>query len=425
MSREPKFEPHEYATAVAKSESVASDGQLLYNWTGTHWSAVEPSLGDRQAYAWIVKHRRIHATPANARAAHKAAIMWAPALQAACAGIVIPCQNGYLTVNDTGALLFGPANRALGLQYVLGCEYDPAAPTPEKWLAFLDQVLPDKEVQARLQEYYGYTLTAEAEHQIAHLWLGGGANGKGVASSVLQALHGKVAAIDLTDLGGFSLSGAIGASLLVCDEIPKKVDEQPLKALLGGGMVRVDRKYQEPLSVKLKGKLLVLGNHLPNVTDQSNGWWRRWDIVPFSVTIPPEKRDPKLSQKIVKDELQGVLNWALDGLVRLLRRGGFDPVMPHAMAQVLRTAKSETNSVLAWWEENEIHLTRDITTPKAKVYQHYADWCKASGRGALGANHFWSRVRDLVHADLRETRARTSTQRYLTCNVWLPMSTWH
>jgi hypothetical protein len=51
-----------------------------------------------------------------------------------------------------------------------------------------------------------------------------------------------------------------------------------------------------------------LGNHLPAITDHSTGFWRRWDVVPFSVTIPERERDPLLANTITVGKLPGHLN---------------------------------------------------------------------------------------------------------------------
>src|SRR5206468_684062 len=123
------------------------------------------------------------------------------------------------------------------------------------------------------------------------------------------------------------------------------VNEQLLKSLIAGGRVMGDRKDKDPLSINVRGKWVGLGNHLPTITEHSTGFWRRWDIVPFNVTIPESRRDPLLAETIIREELSGVLNWALEGLVRLQKRGGFDAVMPKAMSVMLHEAKIETNTV--------------------------------------------------------------------------------
>lgn len=414
------FDPHCYAKQLTDDGAVATDGQLLYVWRGTHWCPVSDDEGERDAYRWIVEYDRSHATPENARKAHRSAILWAAPLPTPTVQVVIPCHNGYVHVKD-GALEFRPADKSLGLQHALCCEYQPKCGRPEHFEHFLQQVIPDDDVRVRVQEYVGYTLTADARYQRAQLWLGGGANGKGVLANIVQALHGNIAAVSLDALEGFRLSVLIGASLIYADEVPRtRINEQLLKSMIAGERVQVDRKYRDPVSIHVRGKWLVLGNHLPSITDHSVGFWRRWDVVPFNVTIAEENRDPLLASRIIEHELAGVLNWALEGLLRLQKRGAFDPVLPRAMAAVMHEAKAETNSVLAWHEDCSISIAPAVATPKDDVYAHYHDWCGRNGLAAMAAPRFWTRLHDICTVD--EERRRTAGRQVRFCNVELPPS---
>lgn len=413
-----RFDPHVYAEELTSTERYAHEGGALFHWTGTHWSPIEDEDGERHAYSWMVRHCRTHVSPDNAKKAHKAAILWSAKLPQPTRGVVIPCRNGYVHV-ENGALTLRPADAALGLQHVLGCDYLTDSPAPERFLRFVQTILPDEAVRCRVQEYIGYTLTADARYQRAQIWLGSGANGKGVLANIVQALHGKPAAIQLDALDGFKLSVLIGASLIYCDEIPRsRINEQLLKSMIAGERVQVDRKYRDPLSLHIRGKWLVLGNHLPTVTDHSAGFWRRWDIVPFGVTIPEAERDPLLTDHITETELAGVLAWALEGLIRLQRRGAFEVVLPQAMAQLLHDAKSETNSVQAWYDECAIAICAEHLTAKDDVFEHYRRWCERNGLSPMASPRFWTRLKEL--APIEESRRRVGSGQVRVCNVALP-----
>mgnify|MGYP001195937359 CR=1 FL=1 len=413
-----RFDPHRYATARVESNDVASDRQLLYAWTGTHWSALEDEGGWTAAYRWLVEHDRDNTSPDNARRAHQAAILWAPALPRPTTDVVIPCSNGYVHVTHGGAVL-RCAEKALGLQHVLRCAYRPADGKGQRFESFLRQVLPDQAVRERVQEYIGYTLTGDARYQRAQLWLGTGANGKGALANIVQALHGNTAAVNLEALEGFKLSVLVGANLIYADEVPRqKINEQLLKSLIAGERVQIDRKYKEPLSIHVRGKWLVCGNHLPPVTDHSAGFWRRWDIVPFNVTIPEHARDPELADYIIAKELSGVLNWALDGLARLMARGMFDPVQPRAMQAVLHDAKAETNSVLAWTEDCAVCIEPATVTAKDDVYGHYRNWCERNGLSPMSSPRFWPRLKDVMPYE--ESRPRMGRRQVRACTLFVP-----
>jgi putative DNA primase/helicase len=412
------FRPHQYASTVVNAGGVASDRALLYQWTGNHWSPLDEEVAERQAYHWLVGQDINWASAENARKAFRAACLYAHALPLLTQDVVIPTQNGYVHLIDN-QLEIRAANPDLGLTHCLECRYEPDRGMSTKFMQFLARVLPDPSVQGRVQEYVGYTLLADARYQRAQFWLGDGANGKGVLANVVQALHGRIAAIALDQLAGFHLSVLVGASLVYVDEVPRRpIDEQRLKSMIAGERIAIDRKHRDPVSIHVRGKWLVLGNHLPAISDHSSGFWRRWDVVPFSVTIPERERDPLLARNIISQDLSSVLNWALEGLVRLQTRGGFDPSMPDAMVTMLQKAKADTNSVVAWLYDTGVELQTACDTSKDRVFEFYRRWCSINAMREVSVVQFWKRLHE-HYKQLTEVRVRVDGVQRRLCNVRL------
>src|SRR5690606_28450801 len=114
--------------------------------------------------------------------------------------LLIPLKNGYLVHDDRKFVLL-PHDRALGVHYMINCDYLPSAPPPALFSAFIERILPDTGVRERVQEYLGYTLMADARFQRGQVWIGTGANGKGVLANIVQAFHQHVATLNLAELG--------------------------------------------------------------------------------------------------------------------------------------------------------------------------------------------------------------------------------
>lgn len=417
MSRRPPFEPISYAKHLEASGNFASDNNFLYEWSGTHWNALDEKMGERLAMKWIASSGCGSVTAANSRAALQTAIRWLPILENPPEQSVIPVQNGYLYL-DAGFTL-KPHDKSMGLRHVLACKYDPHASAPSDFIKFISHVLPDEDVRLRVQEYIGYTLLPDTRYQRAQLWLGNGANGKGVLANVVQALHQKTAAVHLDCLEGFRMTGMIGASLIYCDEAPRRnINEQAMKSLIAGELIQVDRKYIDPLTVRVTGKWLILANHIPAIADQSTGFWRRLDVIPFPIEIPEKERSPMLANRIIEHELPGVLNWALEGLARLLVRGRFNEVLPASMLIATKAAKAETNSVHGWCTDLGISLTTSTDTAKSDVYSAYAVWCRENGMTPVASPLFWKRIPDFTGV-VTEGRKMVEGKRARSCNIRL------
>lgn len=418
MSRRPPFEPIGFAEHLEKTGNYYTANDQLLQWTGTHWVSLSTRESESTGLRWLVSSGQGVASSTNAKAACATALLWLPTLKAPEKLPVIPVLNGYVHIDSAG-LTLKPHDKELGLRHIVNCEYNPRAAVPTEFNKFLACALPDTAVRERVQEYVGYTLMPDAPHQVAQFWLGGGANGKGVLANIVQALHRKIAAINLDDMDGFNMTDVIDASLIYCDEAPQnKIKDRAFKTLTAAETTQINRRYRDPISVKVMGKWLILGNHIPEVTDHSEGFWRRLDIVPFEVTVPKAERDPMLARRIIERELTGVLNWALEGVVRLQARGRFDPVLPPAMQQTLEIAQVDSDPVRTWSQESEIGLKTASDTLKADVYSSYSAWCRSNGFTVDSSVKFWKRFSKLFKG-MVESRLQTREGYRRACNVQL------
>lgn len=410
-----QFQPLIYAEAQTKTGNYAKEDSVLFRWTGTHWSALSDHEADQIAFAWLKKRDRRHASAEHARRCARALLLDAPTLAEPPADVCIPCMNGYVILRDNAPTLIAP-DKSLGVRHVLGCHYDPIASRAPRFDAFLEQVIPDLAVRGRVQEYAGYSLTGDARYQRVMMFYGPGANGKGALSNIIQALHGDgVGAAWLDSMDGARLSGVVGKSLIVVDEIPQgRLDERPLKSAFAGERIPIDIKYRTPITARLLGKWLILGNHLPLVMDDTDGFWRRWDIVNFNVTIPDSERDPMLASRIIEHELPAVLNWAMAGLVRLQTRGNFDPVRPAAIESMTLEAKLQTSSVHAWVEDNGISVDPDVVTLKDDIFAHFCRWCERNRRRHVDSAQFWKKLGTLLKYEDRRVRIPGGQKRCVT-----------
>ena len=101
---------------------------------------------------------------------------------------IVACANGLLHLPTLRLL---PHTSSFFNFNSLDYAFQPNAPKPRQWLAFLDQVWPDDpELIATLQQTFGYLLTAETSHQKAFLFVGPKRSGKGTIARVMARLVG-------------------------------------------------------------------------------------------------------------------------------------------------------------------------------------------------------------------------------------------
>ncbi len=247
-----------------------------------------------------------------------------------------------------------------------------------------------------LQELAGDTLIPKIRFQVATLLKGRGRNGKSIYTRLLTALHQKTAHMQLDSLKGFQLMPLIGASLAVVDEVPKSgLDEEALKRLISGEGHTIDIKHRAPIRYHPRAKWVISTNNDQKIVDNSDGFWRRLAIIPFTHQIAEKDVIPCLDEKIIESELVLFLDWCLVGLQRLLKRGD-RPKDPLAVKLAKQEAIEASSSVAAWIADIEPRVTAKATTPKDKIYGHYADWCDGQRLRALSGGQFWKVVKPML-----------------------------
>ena len=394
---------------------VGEADELLYEWAGSHWQLVPYRNSKKAAYLVVSafyrdcysSHKVSEAAKGAVSAGHlygvPEPITGTRRENGHLEGAVIPCADLTLDIAPDGTVTAREPRKEDGLRYCVNAKWaDKDKPSPE-FDRFISDTLPDPAVRRLVQQYVGYTLIGDSRYQVAQWWFGSGANGKGFLAQIVSALHRKVAAADIEDLGGFGAENLIDASLITVDETPKRIDEQRLKSAISGDDLNINRKYQVPVTVRLRAKWLMRGNDKPALSDQTDGIWRRLQIIEFTEKFEGHRRDDMLADRIVKNELPGVLRWAVDGLAMLLQTGGFKDI-PESVLAAKREMQVETDNVLGWWVAKDVQVCDAVRTRKEDAYRNYSLWCKNSGMMPLGEPRFWVRVRSIVERDYGELR---------------------
>lgn len=258
---------------------------------------------------------------------------------------VVDLRTGALRASDPADLLTRRAE----------VDFDPAAECP-LWLQHVDFVTGgDAALAAWLRRAIGYTLTGlTSEQQLFFLW-GTGANGKSTLLDVMLMMLGSYGIVGdenlLTSTSGHptQLADLRGARLIVCDETDreKKLAEQRIK-MMTGKQIKARFMRQDFFTYTPRFKLWISGNHKPEIRGGDDGIWRRLKLVPFTSKLTPDTKVLGY-EEILRQELSGILNWALVGLadwVKLGQLGGTE-----AVDAATREYRDEEDPIGQWLEE--------------------------------------------------------------------------
>lgn len=238
-------------------------------------------------------------------------------------------------------------NRDDMISKLMPVDYDPTAKCPN-WRKFLDTVQPEIEMQEFLQRYCGYCLTGLTREQKMVFNYGGGRNGKSTFVDTLAwifADYGTTVPIEtLTGTEQRKGSDATpdlvklpGARFVRASEPEQgtQFKEALIKALTGGEAIMIRRMMQEFVEVVPEFKLMISGNHKPEIRGSDDGIWRRVLLIPWLVQIAKEDVDRNLPE-ILKQEASGILTWLVEGCLRYLQEGLEEPEQIRAATEEYR-----------------------------------------------------------------------------------------
>lgn len=296
---------------------------------------------------------------------------------------------------DTGAMLLGVPSGVVDLKTckLIGAEREsyitkqtavcPATGIPTKWFKFLNRVTNEnKDIMAYLQRFAGYCLTGDtSEHALAFLY-GTGANGKTTFVQTLLGILGEYAIT--TPVETFSetkserhpteLARLRGARLVATEETStgSKWNESRIKTLTGGNRISARFMRQDDFEYQPEFKLLIAGNHKPQMRSVDEAMKRRMHIVPFTVTIPEEERDRNLYESL-KTEWPQILQWMIDGCAAWQ---DYRLAPPEEIRNATDLYLQSNDTLGAWLEEC---CEREGESDGKTLYNNFCDWCSNQG----------------------------------------------
>lgn len=266
--------------------------------------------------------------------------------------------------------------------------YDPAAECPV-WCNFLMDVMNDDvELVHFLQRAIAYSLTGSDREQCLFFLWGTGSNGKSTFINTLRDLFGDYGKNTQPDAfmrkGGDSVRDDIarlrGARLVTATETDEgqRMAENLIKQLTGGDVMTARHLYGEHFEFKPTFKIWIAGNHKPVIKGSDHGVWRRIMLIPFIIKIEGHKKDKDLPLKL-KDEMPGILNWALEGL-KMWVEFGIDP--PTKVMDATKAYRDEMDHLGTFIAE-VMAQNKGARALIGDTYIEYEKWCDANGEYAM------------------------------------------
>ncbi len=299
---------------------------------------------------------------------------------------LLGCDNGVVDLR-TGILRLGSPDDLVTRS--TGLVYDPATTCP-RWERFLTEVFDgDAELVTWFQRLIGATFVG-ASNEVLALHYGIGNNGKSVCFRTLGLVAGDYG----VEIGIETLvraqrqAGAPSSDLMRLRGARLAFTAEPERdARLRGGTLKRLSTIDKMTGRELQGRqqewepthtIHLATNHLPEVDDPSEGFWRRIALVPWTVhfTKPGEpgdgpREDPRLAGRLA-EEASGILGWVVRGAVAF-GLAGLHP-FPAAVARETAAYRAEEDPLAAFVERWLHPADDDRVTTVTALHIAYLGW---------------------------------------------------
>lgn len=292
----------------------------------------------------------------------------------------------------------------------INCNYNPNAYSATVDEFFNTATNGDKLIEQLLYEAIGYSMLKTNELQKAFILVGSGRNGKSTYLDLIKAVLGKqnTTTVSFKDLASNFRAAMLDGKLasLAGDISSQPITESDLiKSISAGEDITIEQKYKQAHSKALFSTLFFACNKLPRTPDTSDGFYRRWCIIPFVANLSSVSRVEGMMFKkalLAQDSLDYVAYKSIQAIYNVLTTTN-EFTEPKAVTDMLHQYKVDNSAVLSWFRDihkDDINKIKKLKTGAA--YVSFAKYCDDTGRNRSSQTTFKNSVKADLGVDLQD-----------------------
>lgn len=220
------------------------------------------------------------------------------------------------------------------------------------WMKFLNDIfIKDQDVIDFVQKAIGYSLTGNTQEQCLFIFYGHGRNGKSTFINIISELLGEYGrncpSSTFMKKQNNNMTNDIarlhGARFVTTFESNQNIsfDESIIKQITGNDKISARFLHAEFFEFTPTFKIFFSTNHKPTIKGTDSGIWRRIRMIPFSFSVEDGNDDKNIGLKL-KEEINGIFNWAMEGCLKWQKEG---LVMPEALIRATKQYQKEEDNI--------------------------------------------------------------------------------
>lgn len=277
---------------------------------------------------------------------------------------------------------------------------------------FFSEVL-DKDDIPIIQEWIGYALYRGYFIKKAIIFVGEGDTGKTTLLNLIAKFIGKdnVSGVSLQRITSdkFAAAHFYNKHINICDDLSFKdvSDNGAFKIATGGGSITGEYKFGDQFQFQNYAKLTFACNKIPDVKDPNDAaYFGRWIVVHFrNEVVNPDKF--LIDKMTTSEELSGLLNFALEGLGRLLEKQKFSyDKDPHEIKKEMQ----RSGSVIAQFAHDCLGEATGKWISKVSIYETFVQYARSRNLPVGTIENFGKKIRNYADYMIDGKRLEVSIQ---------------
>jgi len=234
----------------------------------------------------------------------------------------------------------------------------------EAWL--LDCLEGDKARFNQIQEMFGASLLPDFPQFF--ILLGASGTGKSTTMKILKKLHGTskhICGVSPDKFNGFHMHSMVGSLINIVMDVKTncRIDDDMIKSVDDKEPMRIERKRLDDIYAPLPPLHIFGANKMPTTMEGYSGAFkRRFSIVNFDKAFTGTQ-NKYISNDLYNSNPQGILNFALHGLMRLVKDNGGNYTVNEKSQESVEKWTKEKDVIYNFLEDMEYEGMHYIDRP--------------------------------------------------------------
>lgn len=267
------------------------------------------------------------------------------------------------------------------------------------WDEFLDTVFcGDKALVDYVQNICGLVALGVVFFEALIIAYGDGRNCKSTfwntIAKVLGSYSGNISADTLT-VGCTrnvkpELAEIRGKRMLIASEMQEgaRLNDATVKQLCSTDEIFAEKKYKDPFKFTPSHALILYTNHLPRVSAQDDGIWRRLVVIPFKAKIEGNSDIKNYSNYLFKNAGEAVLAWVIEGAKRVIE-SNYKFSTPDSVKQAINEYRSQ-NNWFGHFLEDKCEVGSEYKVSSSRLYSEYRNYSTENNEYCRSTTDFYT-----------------------------------